>query len=258
MFVATIAGLTLIGAACAGSDDERSIESLADDTDVKGSDAAPEPEPEPEPESDPEPDPAPEPELDDPFAFDDPSEIDEAYVDAVMAALLTVHNEVLLETLTSDPDENLTQDQLDRIRALNSGPSLVSVADRFERNATIAEVREAFQPPEDFTGVTWETGIVLHAADDCIAAIGFADTTGTASEPPDPDRYMVLSLSPLSDDQREEFAGINDTGWRQNQLIELIYTDSGDYVPREAWMELEFDDVQDVEEFAFTCGQGTA
>lgn len=258
---AYVAVAAMVLAACSGSTDERSVEPIdGAESDTQDEDGEPEPEPddepEPEPDSDDEVEDDTDPEPDDPFAFDDPSEIDEAYVDAVMAELFAVADEVVLETITSDPDEGPTDDQLTRIRATNSGPRLVTVLNQAERNSTAPEVRDAFRTPEEFTGATWETGNLLRADDDCIAAIGFADTTGTASEPPDPDQYFVVSLSRMSDDQREEFAAINRTGWRQHGLIDLIYTDSGDFVPRDVWEELDFEDVADVEEFNFTCGQG--
>jgi hypothetical protein len=84
------AGLLLLGCTAAGDDDLLDVRATED----------PAPEPPEEPEPDPEPD--------DPYAV--PDEIDEAYVELVINAILEVQSEVLRGALAQEQGENLAPD----------------------------------------------------------------------------------------------------------------------------------------------------
>src|SRR6056297_237278 len=177
-----VAAAALLLAGCTGTDGSaadggiQAIE-VEDDGSEPASEADPEPatdaEPEPEDgaeaESDPEPKPGAEPESrteqsssadpdqDDPFAFEDPSEIDAEYVDRVMAELLAVNDGLLNEVLRSNPAEDLTELDSLRLRAIFSGPRLVSQANSYQARATDEAVRTAFLPQSERQGTDWTT-----------------------------------------------------------------------------------------------------
>ena len=204
--------------------------------------AAPEPEPEPEPESEPEVDPEPEVEPTDPFAFDDPAEIDVDYVDRVMAELLAVESAVLDDVLESDTSEGLEDRDSERLRAVLSGPRLVDEAQAATARAKDLSVRSAFLDSGQRIGLSWSGERVAIAEAGCVVTIGNLDNSGVAVQPYPSDEYSVVVLSEMSEAERSIHETFNPTPWRIHQIVRLIYSDTGEPVPRDAWADLVYTD----------------
>jgi hypothetical protein len=244
-----VATAALLLAGCTGADgsaDDGGIEPI----EVEDDEAAPESEPEPDAESDPEPESGGESEpeqaasdateSDDPFAFDDPSEIDADYVDRVMAELLAVEAAVLNDVLESDLSEGLTAADSSRLRSVLAGPRLVSSASQMQQYATDEGIRSVFLPRDERTGLAWTTQQIIGASAECLVAIGTNDVSGVAVEPFPADESSVVVLTLMTDTERAEREEFNPTPWRAHDLQRLVYADSQAAVPQDEWAGLDF------------------
>ena len=240
-----LAAVAMVAAGCSGASDDGGGEGIQP-IEVENDEFEPEVAPEPEIEPEAEPEPEPEAEPDDPFAFDDPSEIDVDYVDRVMAELLAVVDELLDDVLSSDVSAGLTERDGQRLRAVFSGPRLVSQSSDFQSRATDAGVREAFLPQSNRTGSTWASDRIMLAQDACLVVVGLFDISGTAVEPYPTDQYAMAVLSRMSAAEVAEHGGINPTTWRIHEQVQLVYSDTGEAVPQSEWDSLDYSSVLDV------------
>ncbi len=188
----------------------------------------------------------PDPEPADPFALDDPAEVDLDHVDRVMGELLAVSNAVLEDVLTSDVSEGLTAEDIARIGAVHSGPRLIHTANRFQTWATDAEARSAFLAAEERTGTRFETVRMMASDPACIVAIGRLDVSGTAVVPYPDDERVVVVLAAMDAEQRAEHATYNPTPWRLHEMESLTVGDPRVPVPEEEWPDLDYAGVLDL------------
>jgi hypothetical protein len=246
-WVPSVAAAALLLAGCTGADraaDDDGIQPI----EVEDDEAERESEPEPEPDAEPEPGGESEPEQDasdgtgsdDPFAFDDPSEIDADYVDRVMAELLAVEAAVLDAVLESDPSEGMTEADGERLRAVLSGPRLLDSAAQMQQYATDEGIRSVFLPQDERSGLAWITQEIIGAGTDCLVAIGTNDVSGVAVEPFSADESSVVVLSLMTDVERAARKEFNPTPWRTHDLERLIYSESQTAVPQNEWASLDF------------------
>ncbi len=242
-----VAAAALLLAGCTGDDGSAADDGVQPiEVEDGGSEAEPDPEPEPEVGSEAESQPEPEQagsaavEPDDPFAFDDPSEIDADYVDRVMAELLAVNDQLLDDVLRSDPSEGLTELDNRRLRAIFSGPRLIAQANSFQARATDEAVRAAFLPELKRQGTSWTTARVMLAEGSCLVAIGHFDISGTAVQPYPPDEFGMVVLSRKETTEDAELADVNVTPWRIHEQIQLVSAETGEPVPEGEWDSLDF------------------
>jgi hypothetical protein len=238
-----VAAAVLVLAGCTGGDgsaDDDGIEPIEGEDDEAESEPEPEPDPEPESggESASEQAASDAAESDDPFAFDDPSEIDADYVDRVMAELLAVEAAVLNDVLESDLSLGLTEADGERLRAVLSGPRLVEEGRNSQSRATDVAVRAAFLSSEERTRITWQTERVVGADSECVVAIGVLDNSGVAVQPYPPSEFAAVALSRAP--ELEQRSGHNPTPWRMHQVLRLIFTETSEPVPPEQWPDLDF------------------
>ena len=248
-----VAAVALLLAGCTGADG-----SAADDgiqpIEVEDDESAPEPDPESEtdPEAEAESDveseqdASDEGESEDPFAFDDPSEIDVAYVDRVMAELLAVNDELLDDVLLSDSSEGLTELDNRRLRAIFSGPRLVSQANSYQSRATDESVRTAFLPESERSGTEWRTARIMLAEESCAVAIGYFDISGVAVQPYPTDEFGMVVLSRFDESDAVELAAVNATQWRIHEQVQLVSAETGEPVQEADWESLNFREALDV------------
>ncbi|MGM0619221.1 MAG: hypothetical protein ACQEUI_13940, partial [Actinomycetota bacterium] len=185
-------------------------------------------------------------EPDDPFAFDDPSEIDAEYVDRVMAELLAVEAAVLDDVLESDPSQGLTEADGERLRAVLSGPRLVEEGQSAQNRATDVSVRAAFLASEERTRLSWQTETLVGADDQCVVAIGVLDNSGVAVEPYPSGEFAAVVLSRAADQEQSNRQRHNLTPWRMHQVLRLIYSETSEPVPAEQLPELDLEGLLDL------------
>jgi hypothetical protein len=250
-WVPSVAAAALLLAGCTGADraaDDDGIQPI----EVEDDEAERESEPEPEPDAEPEPGGESEPEQDasdgtgsdDPFAFDDPSDIDADYVDRVMAELLAVEAAVLDDVLESDPSEGMTEADGERLRAVLSGPRLLEEGQNSQNRATDVALRAAFLSSEERTRISWQTEMIVGADSQCVVTIGVLDNSGVAVEPYPPGEFAAVVLSRAAD--LEQSNRHNPTPWRIHQVLRLIYAETSEPVPPEQWPDLEFGQLLDL------------
>ena len=182
----------------------------------------------------------------DPYAVpDDPADIDDDYVDAVMNAILAAESEILQEILSREAGELPSEQQLDRLRALVSGRQLVKLGQDYADFARDEDRRSAFLSPEEFGTMAWENRRVMHADASCILTIGFLDLRETAVEPySDQTLWVVVldSTEPAGLDDRA--AEVNPTPWRYHQ--DNIMTAGGEPIDDGEWDDLDYADRLDL------------
>ena len=205
--------------------------------------AAPEPEPEPEPESEPEPEVDPEPEVEptDPFAFDDPAEIDVDYVDRVMAELLAVVGDLLGDVLGRDIGSELEPADFDRVGAVFSGPRLALMGQNIQEYARDSEVRDGFVPLADLGEPSWVTMRIMHAEEACIVAVGTYGLARVSVEPFPEDELTAVVLSAGDPEQVSVSDSHNSTGWRIHEQAQLVRGDDREPVKPDELEELDYE-----------------
>jgi hypothetical protein len=154
------AGLLLLGCTAAEDDDL---------LDVRATE-----EPAPEPTEDPEPEPEPEP--DDPYAV--PDEIDEAYVELVINAILEVQSEVLRGALAQEQGENLAPDLVALHFATTEGVNAATEWSTCRSTSMIQSSRGFLRAPGQLGRMTFKLDELIHAEPErCLIAIGEWDNS---------------------------------------------------------------------------------
>jgi hypothetical protein len=224
------AGLLLLGCSAAEDDDL---------LDVRATD-----EPTPEPTEDPEPEPEPEP--DDPYAV--PDEIDEAYVELVINAILEVQSEVLRGALAQEQGENLAPDLVALHFATTEGSQRVDGMEYLQEYIDNPSSRGFLRGPGQLGRMTFNLDELIHAeAERCLIAIGEWDVSAVATVPDDSGERVAFSLSRI--DVNSEISEGNPTPWQWRDNRTLVDTD-GAAIDREHWSDLDFAGVLD-----HSCGE---
>jgi hypothetical protein len=192
--------------------------------------------PTPSPTEEPAPDPEPEPE--DPYAV--PDEIDEAYVERVINAILEVQSEVLRGALQQQQGENLDR----RLIALH-----LSTTTGRQQQIGLEEYQGYVDTPENRGGLhsdlgdgatgRFEVDYVHHAEpNSCILALGYWDRTELSANAPA--RSETLTAIALSRNRHPDSVPEgNPTPWRWQHNLGLDGSLSADEWPALPWETLD-------------------
>jgi len=238
-----VAVAALVALGCSGASDDDGgdgVQAIEVEDDGFEPEAAPDPEPEPE-DSEAEPDPEPEGDPDDPFAFDDPSEIDVDYVDRVMAELLAVVGDVLKDVIGRNLGAELESADFDRVGAVFSGPRLAQMGQSVQDYARDSALRSGFVPLVDFDRPMWTTTRVIHAEDACIVAVGVYDLARVSVEPFPDDELTAMVLSAMGSGQPLASDRHNVTGWRIHEQAQLVRGEDRQPVKPDELGELDYE-----------------
>jgi hypothetical protein len=150
------------------------------------------------------------PEDEDPFAV--PDEIDEAYVERVLNAILEQNSELVREALAlpAEPTALPSEKQVRTIAALygpGSRPVRLSEVEDWVRSE---EARSGQLPADEFGTQRFEVERLEAIGPRCVTAIGWYDLTETAVEPFPRDQFGAVVLAHDDSLDRDE----NPTGWR--------------------------------------------
>lgn len=175
----------------------------------------------------------------DPYAA--PDEIDEAYAEKVINALLETNTEALKIILQQDPGNVIDPQAADRLAAISTGRRLETALETFQVYIDQPESRDAFLPLDDIGSSRFESYGILHAEPQvCILAVGWWDLTEVVVEPPkDP---SLFSLSPV--DREVTASERNPTPWQIREISEMMRV-GGEPVPEGRWDEIDFGDELD-------------
>jgi hypothetical protein len=228
-FATLAAGASLL-AACAGTPDDDVLSAEPEET------AEPEPtETEDPDEAEPEPEETEEPEPADAYAV--PDEIDEAYVEDVINAILEVQDEVLRGALEQEQGTNLSPELMELHFATTSGAERTNGMDELQRFIDDARNAENLRPPAEMGASRFDLEMLVHAeAERCILAVGNWDISQLVVDAPPPDDFTAFSLSRI-DDEENTSAG-NPTPWQWRDSTQMA--DGEGAIPQEEWPDLDF------------------
>jgi hypothetical protein len=216
------AGLLLLGCSAAEDDDL---------LDVRATD-----EPTPEPTEDPEPEPEPEP--DDPYAV--PDEIDEAYVELVINAILEVQSEVLRGALAQEQGENLAPDLVALHFATTTGRQQQLGLEEYQRYVDDPETRGGLHADMG-DGATGRFEVdYLHYVepDSCILALGYWDRTELSTNAPQrAETLTAIALSRIH--EPDSVAEGNPTPWQWQHNLDLDGALVADEWPALPWETMD-------------------
>jgi hypothetical protein len=215
------AGLLLLG--CTASEDDDLLEIQATE------------EPTPEPTEDPEPEPEPE----DPYAV--PDEIDEAYVERVINAILEVQSEVLRGALSQEQGENLDPDLVALHFATTEGRQRTMDLEILQKYIDDPATRGGLLPVDQQGDMRFDVELVIHAEVRCIIVVGRWDRTRTSTRA-DSEEVVAFSLSRI-DDAASVSEG-NPTPWQWRGSTLMVDSD-GEPIDRQFWQGLDYGDVLD-------------
>jgi hypothetical protein len=219
------AGLLLLGCTAAGDADLLDVRATED----------PAPEPPEEPEPDPEPD--------DPYAV--PDEIDEAYVELVINAILEVQSEVLRGALAQEQGENLAPDLVALHFATTTGRQQQLGLEEYQRYIDDPGNRGGLHSDigDGATG-RFEVDYVHHAEpDSCILALGFWDRTELSANAPErAETLTAIALSRVH--ETDSVAEGNPTPWQWQHNLGLDGALAADEWPTLPWETMDHSCIQ--------------
>jgi hypothetical protein len=222
--LATTLAAGLILAACSGAEDDGDL------LDLQAT-----PEPTEEATEDPEPEPEEEAEPDDPYAV--PDEIDEAYVESVINAILEVQDEVLKGALQQSQGENLSADLTALHFATTAGAERITGLEEIQGYIDDLDRRENFRAVEDMGESTFRIEELIHGEPDaCIIAVGYWDVSDLVINAPPEDDFSAFSLSRVPMD--EKVSEGNPTPWQWRDVTQMA--DGSGPIPREDWDDLDY------------------
>ena len=175
-----------------------------------------------------------------PFDFDDPSEIDEAYVDRVMAELFSAVGDLLADVLAVEAGPPLAVAASDSIAALYSGPRLGLMQERYEEYATDALIRRGFLPISELGKPLWNTELIVHAEDRCIVAVGDYDLHQVATLPFADEELAAVVLERDESVEALRLGSPNPTGWQIHEQAQLVRGENRTPVTLDEVSELDF------------------
>jgi hypothetical protein len=226
----SLAALLLVGCTGGGDDDLLEVDAAQEPQPEETEDPEPEPEETEDPESEPE----------DPYAV--PDEIDEAYVEGVINAILEVQSEVLRGALQQQQGENLSEDLTALHFATTEGSQRQEGLQYYQDYIDDPDARN-LRAPEDIGVMTFSIDEVVHAEPQrCIIAIGRWDLAAVSLAEDDPEERVAFSLSRIDDSAPMSEGNPTPWQWRDNGV--LIDT-AGEHIGSEHWPELDYDAVMD-------------
>jgi hypothetical protein len=217
----TAAGLLLVGCRA----DEPDLLDLATE----------QPEPPEAETADPEPAPDDEPEPEDPYAV--PDEIDEAYVERVINAILEVQDEILRGALQQEQGTLLDEELIALHFATTVGTEREAALEEFQTYIDDPTTSDNFLAVEDMGRSSFDVERLIHAeADRCIIAIGRWDISALVREAPPSDDSFAFSLSRAEEDI-ETSAG-NPTPWQWRDVTQMA--DGSGPIAEGDWDDLDY------------------
>jgi hypothetical protein len=214
--------------ACSGATDDEPRELQATEEPAASTE---DPDPSPSPEEPPEPE--------DPYAV--PDEIDEAYAERVINAILEVQAEVLRGALQHEVGQNLDTDLIALHFATTDGRQRALGLDEYQSYIDEPEARGGLFDDLDDKARGRFTVDYLHYAepDACVLALGYWDRTELSANAPSREESLTaVSLSRIADG--EDVSGGNPTPWRWRHNLGV----DGNLAPDE-WPALPWDESLD-------------
>jgi hypothetical protein len=197
--------------------------------------ATEDPEPEETATAEPDPEPDEEPEPEDPYAV--PDEIDEAYVESVINAILEVQDEVLRGALQQEQGTLLAEDLTALHFATTTGEQRQEALTRLQGYIDEPETRGNLLPPDEMGKTTFRLEELVHAEPDaCLIAIGFWDNSEVSSSPRAGEEYVSFALSRV--DATDEVSAGNPTPWQWRDNAAMA--DGDGPIPRDRWNDLDY------------------
>jgi hypothetical protein len=216
------AGLLLLGCTAAGDDDLLDVRATED----------PAPEPPEEPGPDPEPD--------DPYAV--PDEIDEAYIELVINAILEVRSEILRGALQQEQGENLDPELMTLLFATTEGRQRASDLEVFQGYIDDPESRGGLLPADQLGSMRFESEYLAHAEPEaCIVVVGRWERTQISTRA-DSDELVIFSLGLMEDATAVSPGNPSPWQWRDNALMKDA---EGREIASEHWPDLDYASVLD-------------
>jgi hypothetical protein len=216
------AGLLVLGCTAAGDDDLLDVRATEEPT--------PEPTEEPEPE----------PEPDDPYAV--PDEIDEAYVELVINAILEVRSEILRGALQQEQGENLDPDLMALHFATTEGRQRSSDLEVLQGYIDNPESRGGLLPADQLGTMRFESEYLAHAEPEaCIVVVGRWDRTPVSTRA-DSNELVIFSLAQIEDADAISEGNPTPWQWRDNVLLK---DPEGQEIASEHWPDLDYASVLD-------------
>jgi hypothetical protein len=220
--LATTLAAGLILTACSGAEDDGDL------LDLQAT-------PEPTEEATEDPEPEEEPEPDDPYAV--PDEIDEAYVENVINAILEVRSEVLRGALQQEQGENLAAELMALHFATTEGTQRATGLETFQRYIDEPDSRENFLAVDDLGTTTFRPELLVHAEpDQCIIVVGFWDNSQIVENPRAEEDFVAFSLSRVDESSEASEGNPTPWQWRDNAAMQ----DGSGLIPRDQWEDLDY------------------
>lgn len=184
--------------------------------------------------------PADDPGNEEPYAV--PDEIDEAYAEEVINALLEIDTEALIIALEQEPGEPLGIEAVDRIHAISVGERRATAMEDFQSYVDHPERKDAFLPPDEIAPSRIDLDSIYHYEPDrCLLVVGWWDRTTLAIETSSPDNLSMFSLSRI--DRDVTTLERNPTPWAIRHISPM--ESDGEQIPRERWGDINFGDALD-------------
>jgi hypothetical protein len=198
----------LLLTACSGGADDDLLEVQATEepaASVEDPDRSPSPEEEPAPE--------------DPYAV--PDEIDEAYVERVINAILEVRTEILRGALQQQPGENLDPDLVALHFATTEGTERAEALDVIQGYIDDPSTRGGLHAADDLGLSQFSVKYMHHSeAQRCILVLGFWDRTAISSTAPSQTESLTaFSLSRVDESAERSPGNPTPWQWRDNQGV---------------------------------------
>jgi hypothetical protein len=226
----SLAALLLVGCTGGGDDDLLEVDAAQEPQPEETED----PEPEPEETEDPEPEP------EDSYAV--PDEIDEAYVERVINAILEVQSEVLRGALQKQQGENLSEELIALHFSTTEGNQRLDTMEEYQRYIDDPESRNGLLDAPELGTMRFRAIELVHAEPDrCLIVVGNWDRS-EVSAVADPEQLVAFSLSRLPTDQ--DVSEGNPTPWQWRGNTVMVDTDDNP-IPQEYWGELDYSSVLD-------------
>jgi hypothetical protein len=211
--------------ACSGATDDEPRELQATEEPAASTE---DPDPSPSPEEPPEPE--------DPYAV--PDEIDEAYAERVINAILEVQDGVLREALHLQQGENLSAELAGLIMATAAGEQRRLTLERIQDYVDDSSSRGNLLPPDQMGRTYFELQRLIHAEPArCFVAVGYWDNTEVTSSPRADDDFVAFSLSRIPLDETVSDGNPTPWQWRDNAAM----ADGQGPIPIDRWQELDYD-----------------
>jgi hypothetical protein len=217
--LATTLAAGLLVVACSGGDDADplALEATPEPTPTAAENAEPDDEPE------------------DPYAV--PDEIDEAYVERVINAILEVQDSVLKGALQQPQGELLSAELAGLHFATTAGTERTTGLEELQSYIDEVERRENFRPVEEMGSSSFSLERLVHAEpDSCVIAIGLWDLSPLVVSPPPPDDFSAFSLSRVPIDERASEG--NPTPWQWRDVTQMA--DGRGPISRDEWDGLDY------------------